>query len=181
LKDRLWYILKHEENYGPFTTLEMIQMLQSKTLHEFDFVWKQNQASWKRLADIEELGPDKIKFIYEQVHGDKSSSVGQKSFYRRRYSRAKYKCELLVHDNQSVYSAESLEISAGGACFKIDEVSFKLDAQVYLHFKPGRDVPAFNAVCKVVSVNGNKFGVAFVNISSAAKDSISKFTKKMAA
>jgi hypothetical protein len=71
-----------------------------------------------------------------------------------------------------------MEISAGGASFKVPNVSFDLDSQVYLHFKPGGDVPPFNAVCRIVSRTGDLYGVSFQNISTAIKDSISNFTKK---
>jgi hypothetical protein len=176
-KDRVWYILKQNENYGPFTGPEMIQMLQSKTLFEYDFVWRPGQASWQRLADIEDYSPEKIKEIYE------ISAINEaryKTFFRRRHPRSHYKCELLVHNESKVFSAESIEISFGGASFNLHGVDFPLDSQVYLHFKPGNDVPAFNATCKVVSRNGIKYGVSFSHISSHAQDSIAKFTKKAA-
>lgn len=178
-KDRVWYILKQDENYGPFTAAEMIQMLQSKTLFEFDFIWRQDQEAWQRLSDVAYFSPEKIKAIYESLHNQPLEEE-QKPFYRRRFPRADYKCELLIHNNHKVFSAESIEISFGGASFKIDNVDFAIDEQVYLHFKPGNEVPAFNAVCKIVSRNGKKYGVSFVHISNLAKESIAKFTKKAA-
>lgn len=177
-KDRIWYILKVNENYGPFTATEMIQMLQSKTLFEFDFVWRQDQVAWQRLADTPEFHPDRIKEMYEASF-DENNEV-QKPFFRRRFPRVEYKCELLIHDRQKVYSAESIEIGSGGASFKVDNVSFDIDSRVYLHFKPGNDVPAFNASCKIVSKSGNKYGVSFLSVSNSAKDHIDRFTKKAA-
>ena len=176
-KDRVWYILKVNENYGPFTSVEMIQMLQNKTLFEFDFIWCQGQQSWKRLADVDEFHEDKIKEIYEASltgEGDHSEP-----FYRRKFPRAKYKCELLIHDRKKVFAAESIEIGEGGASFKIDNANFKTGGQIYLHFKPGSDVPAFNATCTVVSKSGNKYGVSFITVSSAVKNSIEKFTNSV--
>lgn len=177
-KDRVWYILKQDDNYGPFTAAEMIQMLQSKTLFEFDFVWRQDQEAWRRLADVPDFSAEKIRHIYESMGEEQHDQ--QKTFFRRRFPRADYKCELLIHNNQRVFSAESLEISFGGASFRIDNVDFNINDQVYLHFKPGNEVPAFNAVCKIVSRNGKKYGVSFVHISNVAKESIAKFTKKAA-
>lgn len=176
-KDRIWYILKVNDNYGPFTAAEMIQMLQSKTLFEFDFIWRQDQSAWQRLADIPEFHPDKIREIFEASF-EKDAEI-QKTFYRRRFPRAHYSCELLIHDRQKVYSAQSIEIGAGGASFKLENVSFDIDSRVYLHFKPGNDVPAFNASCKIVSKKGgNLYGVSFLSVSNSAKDFIDKFTKK---
>jgi hypothetical protein len=52
-KKRQWFVLKENVNYGPFMTVELIQMLQGKTLFEFDFIWKQGLDSWKKLSDVE--------------------------------------------------------------------------------------------------------------------------------
>lgn len=178
-KDRVWYILKQNENYGPFTAAEMIQMLQSKTLFEYDFVWRQDQAAWQRLSDVEDFKPEKIKKIFENTYQQPVDPA--QTFYRRRFPRAEYRCELLIHNQQKVFTAQSIQIGEGGASFELSGVSFDLDSQIYLHFKPGRDVPAFNATCKVVSKNGNKYGVAFVSVSSFAREFIEKFTSKKAA
>jgi hypothetical protein len=177
-KDRVWYILKTDESYGPFTASEIVQMLQSRTLFEYDFVWRQDQISWLRVSDVSEFKPDQIKQFFEFSTEEKSEI--EKTFFRRRFPRAEYKCELLIHDQQNVYSAESIEISAGGASFKLDNVNFKVEDHIYLHFKPGGDVPAFNASCKVVSKNSNKYGVLFTNISNTVKEQIVKYTKKAA-
>ncbi|MGZ3689854.1 MAG: GYF domain-containing protein [Pseudobdellovibrio sp.] len=177
-EERVWYILKHNENYGPFCYLDLIQMLQSKTLFEHDFLWRTGRPSWKRLSEIEEFNSARLKEVFKILATEDKESAG-KVFFRRRHPRAQYKCELLIHDKQKVYSAQSMEISAGGASFKIDNVSFELESQIYLHFKPGGDVPPFNAVCKIVNkVADGLYGVSFVHVASSAKDSIAKFTKK---
>lgn len=178
-EERVWYILKQNENYGPFCYLDLIQMLQSKTLFEHDFLWRTGRPAWKRLAEIEEFSSEKLKEVFKMLAQDNKEKV-EKVFFRRRHVRAKYKCEVLIHDKQKVYSAHSIEISSGGASFKIENVSFEVDSQVYLHFKPGGDVPPFNAVCKIVSRAGALYGVSFVHVSTSAKDSIVKFTKKAA-
>lgn len=177
-KDRVWYILKSNQNYGPFTKLEMVHMLQSKTLFEYDFIWKGGQNSWARLSEVDEFKPEQIKEIYKIASQDKS--LGENIFYRRKYLRAGYACELLIHNKQKVYSAVSIEVSAGGAGFSLKDVDFAIGTQLYLHFKPGNDVPAFNATCTVVSKHNEKYGVSFNSISTLVKDQIEKFTKKAA-
>lgn len=179
-EERVWYILKQNENYGPFCYLDLIQMLQSKTLFEHDFLWRQGRPAWKRLSQLEEFSPDRLKEVFKTISEDATHEKHEQVFFRRRHVRAKYDCELLVHDQQSVYSAKSLELSAGGASFSTHEVEFGVGDQVYLHFKPGTDVPPFNAVCKIVSKSGSIYGVSFVHVSTATKDSIEKFAKRAA-
>jgi hypothetical protein len=179
VRDRSWYILKQENNYGPFSQLEMIQMLQSKTLFEFDFIWRHGLASWKRLAEVPDYTPEKIKEIFENLKIG-HSSTDKEIFFRRKHARAQYGSSLLLHDRQKLYKAESFEISAGGAGFMAEGLNFELDKQLYLHFKPSEHVPAFNAICKVVSHFGNKYGVRFIHVSAAAKEKITVFTNKAA-
>lgn len=177
-KDRIWYILKQNENYGPFTAVEMIQMLQSKTLFEYDFIWRQGQSAWQRLADIHDFKPHKVKEIFESLSVDEDKK--SQTFFRRRYPRAVYQSEILIHDEKKLYNAESLEIGLGGAGFSLSGVEFPLESEVFLHFRPGDEVPAFNATCKIVSRNGYKYGVSFIQISNLAQESILVYTKKIA-
>ena len=173
---RAWYILKQNNNYGPFSKQEMVQMLQSKTLFEYDFIWKKNQDSWKRLSEIEEFSPQSIKAMYQVWSADKDGEI----FYRRRHARADYQSSLIVHNRIKIYAAHSLEISAGGAGLKIEDAEFSLNNELFLHFRPSDQVPAFNAVCKIVMKSGIKYGVQFTHVSTAIKDVISKYTKKAA-
>jgi GYF domain 2/PilZ domain len=175
LRDRAWYILKQNNNYGPFSKAEMIQMLQSKTLFEFDFIWKQGLASWKRLSEVGDFQPEEVRKVYEV-----SDAAEGEIFFRRRHARSEYGCSLILHDQKKIFKGRSFEISAGGAGIIIEDVNFELEQQLYLHFTPGGQVPAFNAICRVVSRSGNKYGLRFVTVAASVKDSITKYTKKAA-
>ncbi len=175
-KDRAWYILKQGNNYGPFSKNEMVQMLQSKTLFEFDFIWKNDQESWKRLSDVPDFSPAQIKNLYTNRDADKDGEL----FFRRRHARAHFKSTLVIHNRKKVFKAQSLEISAGGAGITVANEEFAIDQELYLHFRSSDQVPAFNAVCKVVSKLGHSYGVQFLHISAIAKDSILRYTAKAA-
>lgn len=175
-KDRAWYILKQGNNYGPFSKHEMVQMLQSKTLFEFDFVWKKDQEAWKRLADIPEFSQDQIRELFQSWTPEKDGEL----FFRRRHARAGFSSHVIVHDKKKVFRAQSLEISEGGAGLIVPDSDFPIGHEVHLHFRPNKEVPAFNSICRIVSKSGSKYGVQFTHISTGAKDSISKYTKKAA-
>ena len=182
LKSRIWFVLKQNNNYGPFSKTELIQMLQSDTLQEYDFIWHEKMQSWKRLSEVNEFSMEEIKNIYKNLKNEKQVDPElANAFYRRKYQRAKYNSHAIVHDKQKVYKSISVEISEGGAGLLIEDANFKKGEQVYLHIKPGHEVPAFNAICKVVSIKGNLYGVQFLKISVSAKNSIAKFTNKQAA
>lgn len=178
-KKRQWFVLKQNTNYGPFSKLDLIQMLQSKTLHEYDFIWHENMTAWKRLAEVQEFSVQEIRLLFDKYA--KKKDANDKVFFRRKYARAKVDSHAIVHDKKKIYKSVGVEISEGGAGLMIEEGEFEKDQQVYLHFKPAPEVPAFNAICKIVSKKGNIYGVQFLKISAAAKTYIANYTKKKAA
>lgn len=177
LKKRQWFVLKENVNYGPFTTLEVIQMLQGKTLFEFDFVWKQGLDSWKKLSEVSNFSDESIKAIHDQTGTPFEKNLNQ-IFFRRKHVRAQLEAKVIIHDQKKVYNSSSKEISEGGASFYLSGAQFEIGQQLYLHFSPGEGVPQFNVITKIVSRRGDLFGVQFANLSGVAKSFISKYTEE---
>lgn len=185
LKDKEWFILKEGNNYGPFSQLELIQMLQEKTLFEHDYIWHAKLPAWKRVAEVEEFTPEAIR----QMKTSKDLELSE-IFFRRRHARASYGASLIVHNNKSVFRGQALEISAGGAGVLIDNPNLQPGQSLFLHFQPGNGVPPFNAVCQIVSkqfikdsssgVDPIKYGVKFTTLSQSVRESIRNFTTKAA-
>ncbi|MGZ3745609.1 MAG: GYF domain-containing protein [Pseudobdellovibrionaceae bacterium] len=184
-KDKAWYILKEGNNYGPFSKLELVQMLQEKTLFEYDYIWHSKLNAWKRIAELEEYSADAIRAMKESGLAEVAEV-----FFRRRHARASYGCSLIVHNNKTVFKGRSMEISSGGAGILIDNPNLQPGQNLFLHFQPGDGVPPFNAVCTVVSkqmVNNTKsalesvrYGVKFTSISQSVRESIRQFAQKVA-
>lgn len=181
--EKAWYLLKEGNNFGPFSVVDVVHMLQEKTLFEFDFIWQKGMQTWKRIAEVPEFHHDKIKNM-------KASSEAEVSevFFRRRHARARYGCSVIVHDHKKVFRGHSVEISEGGAGLAISQGQFEPGQTLYLHFKPGDDVPPFNAVCTIVSkqwLSANhseaKYGVKFDGISLTVRESIRDFAQKKGA
>jgi hypothetical protein len=181
-QDKEWFVLKSENRYGPFSHLEIVRMLQEKNIFEFDYVWNQAMANWKRVAEVEEFGPEKIKALQESGRGEV-----QEVFFRRRHARAHYGASIIVHNNKKVWKGESVELSSGGAGLVIDNHEFQPGQTLFLHFKPGDGVPPFNAICTIVSKQvpaaGSKtlrYGVKFTSINRNIQESIKDYTDKAA-
>jgi hypothetical protein len=185
MKDKEWFILKEGNNYGPFSQLELVQMLQEKTLFEHDYIWHAKLPAWKRVAEVEEFTPESIRGMKTSGEMDLSEV-----FFRRRHARASYGASLIVHNNKSVFRGQALEISAGGAGVLIDNPNLQPGQSLFLHFQPGNGVPPFNAVCQIVSkqfvrdssagVDPIKYGVKFTTLSQSVRESIRNFTTKAA-
>lgn len=182
LTDKEWFVLKEGNNYGPFCHLELVQMLQEKTLFEFDYVWHAKLPAWKRVAEIEDFDAKKMRALKESYEHDLTEV-----FFRRRHARASYGASLIVHNNKTVFRGHALEISAGGAGVLIENPNLQPGQSLFLHFQPGDGVPPFNAVCQIVSkqfvkegpaigVDSVKYGVKFTTLSQSVRETIRNFT-----
>lgn len=182
-----WYILKEGNNYGPFSKLEVVQMLQERGLYEYDYMWHSDMESWKKVSEISAFSPDSVREL-------KNSGVEgvQEVFFRRRHARAKYGASMIVHNNKSVFKGKSLELSIGGAGIVVESTNIEIGQTLFLHFKPGDGVPPFNAVCQVISKlqlrniphgpsTPVKYGVKFTSITQQVRESIRGYTEPVAA
>lgn len=181
LKDKEWFILKEGNNYGPFCQLELIQMLQEKSLFEYDYIWHSKLPAWQRVAEIEDFSTENIRRVKESNEADVSEI-----FFRRRHVRASYGASLIVHNHKTVFRGRALEISAGGAGVLIENSDLEPGQSLFLHFQPGNGVPPFNAVCQIVSKQFQKdassakepvkYGVKFTTLSQSVRESIKTYT-----
>lgn len=182
IKEKAWYVLKDNNNYGPFSKLEIIQMLQAKILYEYDFIWQSEMESWKRLAEMPDFSRENLKKLIQS--GDPEVS---EIFFRRRNIRVNYGCSLIVHNNKQIFKGRTLEISSGGAGVYIDTNQFAPGQNLFLHFQPGDGVPPFNAVCTIISKEFHahpvskkdeyRYGVKFTSISQNVKQKIQEFAE----
>lgn len=179
---KAWYVLKDNNNYGPFSLAEIIQMLQAKILFEFDYVWQTKFDGWKRVAEVSEFSSENIQKLIKSGNPEVSDY-----FFRRRNVRINYGCSLVVHDNKKIYKGRSLELSSGGAGIFIDTNQFLPGQNLFLHFQPGDGVPPFNAICTIVSKQFNqdansgvseyRYGVKFTSISQTIKQKIQEYAE----
>lgn len=177
-----WFVLKGENQTGPFPFKDLIAMLQEKVIFEFDYIWKQGMESWKRIAEMTEFSPENIKSLKEQSHDFRAI------FFRRKFKRREFSGTLIIHDNKKVWHGKGLEISEAGAGLVMYNAMILPGQTLYVHFRPSTQVPAFNALVEVVSkkyVKGANspesainYGVRFVRIQEEAKKSLQSFVSE---
>jgi hypothetical protein len=176
-----WYVLRDDNRYGPFSQLEIIKMLQTKKLHEYDYVWNRPlMSAWQKISEIPDFKPDQIKALK-----DSGALENEDVFYRRRHARAQYGASIILHNNKEIWRGNSIEVSAGGAGLMIDSDSAQVGETLFLHFKAGDGVPPFNATCTIVSKHkhksgGYRYGVRFTAISQSVQRAIKKYTDSAA-
>jgi hypothetical protein len=182
--EKKWAIQKDEKQFGPFSYLEVIQMLQERTLQETDHISLAKVGRWQPVKDFEEFSTQKIRHLMSTA--DRHI---KEVFNRRRYPRAQFEGTLIVHDNKTVFRGQTFQISAGGAGLYIPSSALQPGQTLLLHFHPSMEVPAFNAVAAVVSkvlpnheaevqLKPLRYGVKFTSISQNVKEKIYSYTNK---
>lgn len=180
--EKKWLVLKDEKKFGPFSYLEVVQMLQEKTLIDQDCLSTTLLPGWRKVKEYEEFANSKVQQLL--VEGDRQV---QEVFNRRRYPRAQFEGTLIVHDNKTIFRGQSFQISAGGVGLLIPSQALQPGQTLLLHFHPSIDVPAFNAVVSVVSkcnpfndqeMTPHRYGVKFTSISQNIKEQIYSYTSR---
>ena len=185
LDSKDWYVQKGQHRYGPFSHLGVIRALQEKTIYEFDLCWKNGMQEWVRIAQCADFTPEKIRELSTKA----KSAEGV--FTQRQYPRIPFESEVLVHDNRSVWIGRAFEGSAGGSGLVIENATLVPGQTVLLHFAEREDLPAFNALCEIVSkkyvddVRDAKspvsYSVRFVKLDAQAESRVQKYFLNSAA
>ncbi len=172
-----WFILKGQNRFGPYSFFDVVKLLQSRSLFEYDYAWNPSLETWHLIAELEDFKADKIKALKDSSHPELTEV-----FFRRRHGRANYGASLIVHNNSKVWKGKSFEISPGGAGIELESGEMQIGQAVSIHFKPGDDVPPFNAKCEVVSARTKDkkviYGIKFMELSQQAQDYLAQFTER---
>jgi|GEM_PF-781822 len=148
-----WHVMKGEQQFGPFTYIEMLQMLQHKKLYTFDFTWSPHLDAWTLLSDLPEFSSDRIHRIVEK-------SPDANVFEKRRHPRADCQLMAYVHDNHRLWKADVSSISVGGILIAISNPFLLPGDQLNVHFREGGSgqtlVSAFNARMEVLNKRMSK-------------------------
>lgn len=134
-----WYVLRGDNQVGPFNKIEILKMRQTKEIQDYDYIWCDGMEEWKRINDVVEL----------------KSQIDSGSFFQRRYPRAKLLIPIWVHDHKEAWSACSVTLSQGGAGLLVSNPLLLPGQEVALHFKStDENEKSFNLKAEIV---GKKF------------------------
>lgn len=172
-----WFVLKGEKNFGPFSYLDLIKMLQEKSLFGFDFVWREGMDSWVRVGECDLFSTHHIRQLYAS-----GSKDVENAFIKRKSNRALYDCPILVHNNERVWKGRSVELSEGGAGIEVRNALLVPGQKIYVHFSEGQGIRSFNVLSEIVSKRYLKdlksksapivYGVKFINLDKLEREEI---------
>jgi hypothetical protein len=123
-----WYIARGNKKYGPYTEDELIQLRQQGKAFEYDLIWKQGLRQWKPFAQTDEFSAHAMA---ERVAKSESCAV----FNRRQWPRVRKEVAVIVHNDQYLWNARTLNISQGGALIELNSPFLKPGDTIHIHFQ----------------------------------------------
>ncbi len=179
-----WFLLRGESQEGPYEFNEIVEMLQSHKVYEYDYVWTSSMAAWERLSDCEHFQPEKLKPFLKLGHD------GDQKQYRRRSARVELGSSMVLHNHKKLWNGAGFEVSIQGASIEVEGQSFRIGEMLVLHYRPSKMVPAFNAHCEVMScratngANGTpkfRLGLKFIKVNTMARKALRELVAQKAA
>lgn len=146
-----WFVLQKEQEVGPHSLAEMVQMLQEKSLFRFDYAWKEGMDAWTPIADIPEFAETRLAKMIDS---------GELKDYTklRRYSRLETHIELMFHNNK-IYGYGTFEsISEGGGLIHLENPVLLPTDKIMIHCR-GKDnvVRPFNCEFQISNKSYNRY------------------------
>ena len=91
LLEKQWFVLRKNKKYGPFKYLDVIKMLNSKSLFDYDYIWNKNFKSWNKISDLQAFS----SYYVNQIKNSYLPELGN-IFFRRKYKRVKYNAKVFI-------------------------------------------------------------------------------------
>jgi hypothetical protein len=176
-----WHVLKGETKYGPYTYVDMIQMLQNKMLFGFDYAWAPHLETWTTLADLAEFSQDRLSRLAEKS--------GTEVFNKRSTDRVYVSIPVVCHDNSRMWTGTCENLSKGGALILMENPILLPGHLVSVHFRVvAGDDTAFNCNAEILTKRLTKqriqhdteitYAVKFIQILPSGENQITKWIKE---
>ena len=123
-----WFVLKGEEQFGPFTYGEVIKLMQNKLVFQFDYMWAVHLESWTSLSELPEFSADRLNRL---VESSKDTTV----FEKRRHNRVQLKQPVYVHNEAQMWKGSIESLSEGGALILMENPVLLPGDSIHIHFK----------------------------------------------
>lgn len=184
LGENTWYLLRDNNQSGPFEVREIVEMLQEKKAFEYDYVWSPSLTAWERISECSFFQPEKIKPFLN------AKKTSHSQHFRRRLARVEYGASLVLHNNKKVWNGTGFEVSGGGASVEVPLQSFEKGEVLIVHYRPSKHVPAFNVHCEVMScvkikddnkVDKYRLGLRFIRVNNSSQQVLRQIVAPKAA
>jgi hypothetical protein len=168
MSDQNWFVYQGNQQLGPFSTAQLVQMLDSKMIAQDAYLFKVGWKDWRPHEECaEELGL-------------KVSSPQPTSAERRSAApRATIQGRVIVHNNGQLIIGSGVNISATGIFVETQDQIFTVGEKLKLSVRIDGFVKAFNVIARVVRFNSDPrnpvgFGLSFEGLDRGIGDEIER-------
>ena len=171
MSEQIWYVYQNGQQLGPFASLQVKQMIDSKMIPQDAYVFKVGWKDWRPIEETySELGvaPSTLP-----MGPGTSKSVAER---RDAAPRATISGRVIVHNNSQLVIGSGCNISATGIFVETRDQMFAVGERLKLSVRVDGFAKPFNVVAQVVRYNGDPknpvgYGLRFDEIdATVAKD-----------
>ncbi|MEI6397969.1 MAG: PilZ domain-containing protein [Pseudomonadota bacterium] len=168
MSEQNWFVYQGNQQLGPFSTAQVIQMLDSKMIAQDAYLFKAGWKDWRPIEDCnEELGL-------------KTSAASPSSAERRSAApRATMQGRVIVHNNGQLIIGSGVNISSSGIFVETQEQIFTVGEKLKLSVRIDGFVKSFNVFARVVRFNSDPrnpvgFGLSFEGLDKNIGDELER-------
>ncbi len=163
----IWYIYQNEQQLGPFTDAQVVQLHSNKMVAESAYIFKSGWEEWKPIEDgLKLLGVESIE--------NANSHEGDE---RREHRRASISGRIIVHNRGDVTYADGINISENGLFFETQNEVFKMGEEVKVTIQVREFTRPYNARGVVTRHSSDPewligYGIKFESLDPRLRDEI---------
>lgn len=125
-----WYILINENQKGPYSYAQMIEMMQLGQLYDYHYIWSTGLEGWTMLAEVSDFSRDRLALLIQ------TKGPGSEGFNRREHVRAPVQLSLCGHNNETFFQGICTNLSQNGALLNLNSPFLLPSQEIVLHFRP---------------------------------------------
>jgi hypothetical protein len=146
MNEQIWYVYQNQQQLGPFTGLQVKQMIDHKMMAQDAYLFK---VGWKDWRPIEET--------YEELGMPAPAGAPAANLSERRDAapRAAVNGRVVVHNNGQLVIGAGVNISSTGIFVETNDQIFTVGEKLKLSVRAEGFAKPFNAVAQVVRFNSD--------------------------
>lgn len=150
-----WYLKFADYWSGPFSYIEVLQMLKSRRVNRAQKIRGGEDREWKTIAELSEFKQEFIDdFLGYYIPKGRSFETV------RKYVRVKYQAEvMIINEKKQILKAKCTELSAGGAKIEVPADFFEMGEEIKVQFfyNPNIKLKSFTSSAKVLRLSEVNF------------------------
>lgn len=123
-----WYVLRGDEQHGPYEYSDMIHMMQKNLLVDSSYVWAPHLEQWTVMGDLVEFSRDRIARLKEK-------NELKESFVQRQSARREVSIPVYGHNGEIFFDGTTLSLSVNGALMLLNSPLLFPGHKITLHFR----------------------------------------------